>query len=101
MATTTAAETHNAAAIDAVPNGGVQLRHIPLSRVVVLSRDHAEGGFRGGSENGQHAGWLRSGSSPDKRVRAERGAARRAERVAACAPLAGAGCSHVRKGGTA
>ena len=66
-----------------------------------LSRDHAEGGFRGGSENGQHAGWLRSGSSPDKRVRAERGAARRAERVAACAPLAGAGCSHVRKGGTA
>ncbi len=69
--------------------------------LAVLSRDHAEGGFRGGSENGRHAGWLRSGSSPDKRVRAERGAARRAERVAACAPLAGAGCSHVRKGGTA
>ena len=35
MATTTAAETHDAAAINAAPNGGVQLRHIPLSRVVV------------------------------------------------------------------
>jgi len=35
MATITAAETHDEAAIDAVPNGGVQLRHIPLSRVVV------------------------------------------------------------------
>ncbi|MBV8997450.1 MAG: ParB/RepB/Spo0J family partition protein [Solirubrobacterales bacterium] len=35
MATTTAAQTHDEAAIDAVPNGGVQLRHIPLSRVVV------------------------------------------------------------------
>ena len=35
MATTTAAETHDAAAIDAAPNGGAQLRHIPLSRVVV------------------------------------------------------------------
>ena len=41
MATTTAAETHDAAAIDGAPNGGVQLRHIPLSRVVVLSRGSA------------------------------------------------------------
>jgi ParB/RepB/Spo0J family partition protein len=35
MATTTAADRHDRSAIDAVPNGGVQLRHIPLSRVVV------------------------------------------------------------------
>ena len=35
MATTTAAHTHDEAAIDAVPEGSVQLRHIPLSRVVV------------------------------------------------------------------
>jgi ParB family transcriptional regulator, chromosome partitioning protein len=34
-ATNTAADTRDPAAIDAVPNGGVQLRHIPLSRVVV------------------------------------------------------------------
>jgi ParB/RepB/Spo0J family partition protein len=35
MATTTAADPHDRLAIDARPNGGVQLRHIPLSRVVV------------------------------------------------------------------
>ena len=35
MATTTAADRHDRSAIDAVPDGGVQLRHIPLSRVVV------------------------------------------------------------------
>ncbi|MBV9337841.1 MAG: ParB/RepB/Spo0J family partition protein [Solirubrobacterales bacterium] len=35
MATTTAADTHERPAIDEVPSGGVQLRHIPLSRVVV------------------------------------------------------------------
>lgn len=41
MATTTMVDTHDRPAIDAVPNGGVQLRHIPLSRVVVLSRGSA------------------------------------------------------------
>ena len=35
MATTTAADTHERPAIDEVTSGGVQLRHIPLSRVVV------------------------------------------------------------------
>jgi len=35
MATTTGADRHDRSAIDAVPDGGVQLRHIPLSRVVV------------------------------------------------------------------
>ena len=35
MATTTTAGRHDRSAIDAVPDGGVQLRHIPLSRVVV------------------------------------------------------------------
>lgn len=35
MATTTAADTQDRPAIDAGPTGGVQLRHIPLSRVVV------------------------------------------------------------------
>jgi ParB/RepB/Spo0J family partition protein len=33
--TTTAADRHDLSAIDAAPDGGVQLRHIPLSRVVV------------------------------------------------------------------
>jgi ParB/RepB/Spo0J family partition protein len=35
MATTTAVSTHDRPRIDAAPNGGVKLRHIPLSRVVV------------------------------------------------------------------
>ena len=35
MATTTPANTHDRPQIDAAPNRGVQLRHIPLSRVVV------------------------------------------------------------------
>ena len=37
MATTTPADTRDPAAIDAGPNGGVQLRHIPLSRVPVVT----------------------------------------------------------------
>jgi hypothetical protein len=41
MATNTPADTQDRPAIDAGPNGGVQLRHIPLSRVVVLSRGSA------------------------------------------------------------
>ena len=35
MAITTAADTHDRPQNDTAPNGGVQLRHIPLSRVVV------------------------------------------------------------------
>lgn len=35
MATTTTSDAHDQASVDAGPNGGVQLRHIPLSRVVV------------------------------------------------------------------
>jgi ParB family transcriptional regulator, chromosome partitioning protein len=35
MATTTPADAHDQPSVDAGPNGGVQLRHIPLSRVVV------------------------------------------------------------------
>jgi ParB/RepB/Spo0J family partition protein len=35
MATTTTADTHDRQEVDLAPNGGVQLRHIPLSRVVV------------------------------------------------------------------
>ena len=35
MATTTAADGHDQPSVDAGPNGGVQLRHISLSRVVV------------------------------------------------------------------
>ena len=35
MATTTAANTDDRPEVDGAPNGGVQLRHIPLSRVVV------------------------------------------------------------------
>lgn len=35
MATTTTADAHDQPSVDAAPNDGVQLRHIPLSRVVV------------------------------------------------------------------
>jgi len=39
--TTTDANTHDRPPIDTAPNGSVQLRHIPLSRIVVLSRGSA------------------------------------------------------------
>jgi hypothetical protein len=41
MATTTAVDTHDGPEVNGAPNGGVQLRHVPLSRVVVLSRGSA------------------------------------------------------------
>ena len=41
MATTESLNGHEPAADDRLPHGGVQLRHIPLSKIVVLSRGSA------------------------------------------------------------